>query len=77
MGRTEDRFIGQSLDGLSLTERTKLTGRWVAEELYSPERLPLRKIEAVGTDVRACVDALRRRGLNPARYYYHAVEAPY
>lgn len=70
---TESPFIGKSLDGLSLADRTKLTGQWIATELYSPERLPLRIISAVGRDVRECAQDLARRGLDPTGYFYEAV----
>ena len=77
MPRTENWFIGKTADGLSLKERLHLTGRWIAVELYSPVRLPLRTIEAVADDVRGCIDSLRRRGLNPARYHFEVLPPPY
>lgn len=66
-------FVGRSLDGLRLSDRSKLTGSWIAIELYSPESLPLRVIAAVGHDARDCARALMQKGLDPARYYYEPV----
>lgn len=69
------QFLGKALDGLPVSERTKLTGCWIATELYSPDRLPLRVIAAAGRNVRECALELMRRGFDPARYYYTAVPA--
>lgn len=67
------RFIGKPVDGLPLAERRQLTGYWVATELYSPERLPLRIMVAVGRDARDCIRQLNESGLDPARYHYEAL----
>ena len=40
--------IGRSPDRLSLDERRALIGKYVALEIYTPEDLPLRRIEAIG-----------------------------
>ena len=45
----EDRFIGRPLDSLTLRERWQLAGMWIATEMYSPEAVPLRVIEAIGS----------------------------
>jgi hypothetical protein len=70
-------FAGKSLDGLSLRDRWKLTGSWIATELYSPERLPLRVMEAIGVSAQDCIKQLKQRGLDPTRYHYEAVPEPY
>jgi hypothetical protein len=72
-----ERFIGRPIDGLSLAERWRIAGSWVALELYSPQTLPLRIIEAVGPSPQACADQLRERGLNPARFEFYACPQPY
>jgi hypothetical protein len=64
------RFLGRSPDHLSLTERAVLHGRWIALEIYSPKTLPLKRIEAVGTNAAECANDLRRRGLNPMEFEF-------
>jgi hypothetical protein len=71
------RFVGRPFEGLSLSERWRLAGCWIATERYSPERLPLRIMEAVGPTAAACIEQLRVRGLDPARYEFQAMEQPY
>ncbi len=71
------RFVGQSLDGLKLSDKWAVTGCWIATELYSPERLPLRIIEAIGLNARECIEQLRARGLDPTRFEYEPVAQPY
>ena len=41
------RAIGRSPDRLSLDEHRALTGKYIALEIYTPEDLPLRRIEAI------------------------------
>lgn len=71
------KFIGKSIDGLQLSDRWALSGQWIATELYAPERLPLRIMQAVGQDARACIEQLRQRGLDPALFEYQPLEQPY
>ncbi len=71
------KFIGKSLDGLPLSDRWDISGNWIATELYSPQRLPLRTIEAIGADARDCIRQLRERGRDPALFEYSPVPQPY
>ena len=71
------RFAGRSLDAIPLKERWTLTGMWVATELYSPQRLPLRILAAVGTDARDCIAQLQQKGLDPTLYEYEPLSEPY
>jgi hypothetical protein len=64
----EQRMIGRPIDSLTLAERWKWAGNWVALELYSPQTLPLRNIEAIGKTPAECVAVLKQRGLDPERY---------
>ena len=48
------RAIGRSPDRLSLDERRALVGKYIALEIYTPEDLPLRRIEAIGDSVQEC-----------------------
>ena len=72
-----ERFIGRPLDSLSLAERWRIAGAWVALELYTPETVPLRIIEAIGPSAQACAEQLRGRGLNPTHYEFWACPQPY
>jgi len=76
---TKDRehAIGRSPDRLSLEERVQLMGKYVALEIYSPETLPLRRIEAIGDSIEECVKMLQSRGLDPANFEYTRLGPPY
>jgi hypothetical protein len=71
------RAIGRSPDRLTLTERHALTGKYVALEIYTPEALPLRRIEAIGDTVQECVRQLVERGLDPLKFEFSLLEPPY
>ncbi|MDQ6678604.1 MAG: hypothetical protein M3Z09_15070 [Acidobacteriota bacterium] len=70
-------MIGQPLDALSLRDRAALTGKWIALELYTPETLPLRIIEAIGASSGDCAAQLRARHLDPVRYEFTLLPPPY
>ena len=70
-------FIGRDPERLSIAERTSLTGRWMAMEIYTPQNLPLRRIEALGNSVDECAIQLRDRGLDPMMFEYSVVTPPY
>ena len=63
-------FLGRPVDTLTLPEREMLAGKWIALELYTPQTLPLRVIEALGETPAACVRQLAARGLKPANYEF-------
>jgi hypothetical protein len=69
--------IGRNPDRLTLEERTALAGKYVAMEIYTPEDLPLRRIEAIGDSVNACVRMLKERGLDPMRFEFTRLAWPY
>jgi len=71
------RTVGQPLDALSLQERASLTGKWIALELYTPETLPVRIIEAFGASAGDCIAQLRARNLDPAHYEFTLLPPPY
>jgi hypothetical protein len=75
--RTQDRVIGRAPDQLSIEERTALTGKHIALEIYTPDALPLRRIEAVGDSVEDCVRMLKSRGLDPLRFEYTRIGPAY
>ncbi len=71
------RAIGRSPDRLSLDERFALTGKYIALEIYTPEDLPLRRIEAIGDNVAECARQLTARGLDPLRFEFSRLPPPY
>jgi len=71
------RAIGRSPDRLSLEERLALTGKYIAVEIYTPEDLPLRRIEAIGDSVQECARQLAARGLEPIRFEFSRLAPPY
>jgi hypothetical protein len=68
--RDLSRFIGRSPDSLTWKERLELHGTWVAFEMYSPVKLPLRRFEAVGTSAGDCRRQIEARGADPVEYEY-------
>ena len=71
------RAIGRSPDRLSLDEHRALTGKYIALEIYTPEDLPLRRIEAIGDSVGECARQLASRGLDPVRFEFTRLAPPY
>ena len=69
--------IGRSPDRLTLDERHALTGKYIALEIYTPDRLPLRRIEAIGDSVAECVRQLVARGLDPVQFEFSRLTPPY
>ena len=75
--KDRERAIGRSPDRLTLEERIQLAGKYVAMEVYSPETLPLRRIEAIGDSLDECVRMLKSRGLDPSRFEFTRLALPY
>ena len=71
-----DVFIGRSPEELNLPERIRLAGKWIALELYTPQTLPFRIIEAIGDSPADCIHILRTRGLDPRRFEYFPLNYP-
>jgi len=69
--------IGRSPDALTLEERLAMAGKYVALEVYTPENLALRRIEAIGDSLEACVRMLRDRGLDPRDFEFTRLARPY
>jgi hypothetical protein len=69
--------IGRNPDDLSPPERTALAGKFIALEIYSPDTLPLRRIEAIGDSAAECARTLRQRGLDPAKFEYSVLKGPF
>jgi hypothetical protein len=71
------RFNGRFPDSLSYEERLELDGKWAAFEIYSPERLPLRVLEAVGETPAECRRQLNERGLKLSRFEIVPLKRPF
>lgn len=69
--------IGRSPDRLTLSERNALTGKYVALEIYTPENLAYRRIEAIGDSLAECVGMLQSRGLAPEKFEFSRLAPPY
>ncbi len=77
-GRTRpERVLGRAPDELLPAELAALEGKLVALELYTPGTTPLRKIEAIGDSAAECMEQLRARGLDPRRFEYRMLKAPW
>ena len=69
--------IGRSPESLTLEERLALTGKFIALEFYTPEALPLRRIEAIADSVEECIRQLTGRGHDPTQFEFSRLEPPY
>ena len=71
------RALGRNPDRLTLAERQALVGKYIALEIYSPEPIPLRRIEAIGDSVAECLRTLRSRGLDPQHFEFSRLAPAY
>ena len=69
--------IGRSPEELDLAQRRALAGQWIALEIYTPENLALRRIEAIGATREACLAALAARGLDARKFELEKLRRPY
>lgn len=69
--------LGRAPERLSLEERRALIGKWIALEIYTPEALPLRRIEAIAGSMEECMRQLRARHLDPMRFEFTRLAPPY
>lgn len=69
--------MGRAPESLTLAERIEFSGKFIALEIYTPETLPLRTIEAIGNSVEECVAQLQSRGLNPTSFEFVRLTPPY
>jgi hypothetical protein len=72
-----DRALGRNPDQLNLEERAALAGKFIALEIYTPDALPLRRIEAIGDSIEQCVKMLQDRGLDPRKFEYSRLAPAY
>jgi hypothetical protein len=71
--KTSDRPGPGSVD----SRRDWRTGKFIALEIYTPETLPLRRIEAIGDSVAECISELETRGLDPMHFEFTRLVPPY
>ncbi len=69
--------LGRAPEQLTVEQRLALAGKFVALEIYSPETLPFRRIEAIGDSALECFRQLAARGLDPTRFEIIRLSAPY
>ncbi|MCS6951583.1 MAG: hypothetical protein RMK57_03525 [Bryobacterales bacterium] len=69
--------IGRAPELLTLEERHALVGKFIALEIYTPQTLPLRRIEAIGESAAECIEQLQERGLDPLRFEFVRLGPPY
>ncbi len=69
--------IGLSPDRLPPEARIQLAGKYVAFEIYNPENLALRRIEAIGATLDECVRMLQSRGLDPKAFEFTRMSPPW
>jgi hypothetical protein len=69
--------LGRNPDRLTLVERAALAGKMIALEVYTPATFPLRRIEAIGDSIDACIRMLRERGLDPRHFEYSPLGPAY
>lgn len=54
-----------------------LVGKWIALETYSPDTVPLRRIEAIGDSLADCLRTLKSRGLDARQFEFSRLAPPY
>jgi hypothetical protein len=69
--------LGRNPDRLTVGERLALAGKYIALEIYSPEAIPLRRIEAIGDSLAECLRTLKSRGLDPRLFEFTRLSRPY
>ncbi len=69
--------VGLSPERLSIKQLTALAGYVVALEVYTPETVPVRRIEAIGETAEECMAELAQRGLDLRHFEYVLLKAPY
>lgn len=76
-GKEVTRLIGRPIDSLSITERREAAGHFAALEIYTPQTVPLRRIEAIGKTADECVRQLAGRGLDPSQFEFVLIRPAY
>lgn len=64
------KILGRAPERLTLDEAQALAGKFIALEIYSPDTLPARRIEAIADTVDECIRQLNERGLDPHQFEF-------
>lgn len=64
------QVLGRAPERLTPEERAALAGRFIALEIYTPDTLPFRRIEAIGDSIEDCIRQLVARHLDPKRFEF-------
>lgn len=70
-------FIGRAPERLTLEEQLALASKYIALEIYNPDTLPLRRIEAIADSTAECIRQLIERGLDPTKFEFTRLGFPY
>ena len=70
-------LIGRLIDSLSIEERAACAGKFAALEVYTPQTVPVRRIEALGESALDCIRQLAGRGLEPSRFEFVRLKTAY
>jgi len=71
------RVLGRNPDRLTPAERLALAGKYIALEIYSPDTIPLRRIEAIGDSLAECLRTLKSRGLDARQFEFTRLAKAY
>ena len=71
------RLMGRSPERLSIAELKALAGKMVALEVYTPETMPIRTIQAIGDSAEECIAQLTAQGTDPRQFEFIMLKAPY
>lgn len=72
-----ETFVGRPVDRLTLDEHEALIGKYIARQMYTPQTLPLQRIEAIGDSVEECVAMLKHRELDPLDFEFVRLNPAY
>ena len=70
-------LVGRPFDSLTLEERFAHAGKWIALEIYTPQNLSLRRIEAAGASPSDCIRQLSERGQDARQFEFRLLPPPY
>jgi hypothetical protein len=69
-------LVGREPERLTLKEQLVLAGKWIALEIYTPEKLPLRRIVVIGDSAADCMRQIAAKGADPREFEFRPVKRP-